>query len=929
MNDLDFNDNKRNMASDAQMSIQSRLISLAVLAGILLGVGAAGAVNINSCTNINSSGTYTLTTDILNDGNNSCINITSSNVIFDGQGYTIDGIRALTSRGVYVYNSTTTLTNVTIKNLTLTDWDISIYCSNSSNGGIENNNVILNSFGIYLNSSTNNIITNNNASMNNNTGIYFLNSDSNNLTNNTANSNAYDGIYLYTSDSNNLTNNTANSNSFSGIYLFRNSTNNIIVNNTASDNIVGIYIWEDTTQPNTIQNNTLGGNIYSTYTRIAPTTGSRNCRACHINSDISPALFGIGGYPAFNPVSLSRSRHFQLNNLTVNDNEECWACHNNGSAPTGVSMGQNKTNPWRCPDCHTPSGSQYSKYPAPSIPNHVPDNVTFYNATIQTNASNAYCTDCHQNSMEDTTGTTDGGGILGMTLIANVSHYLTNTSLVVDTGLNCTYCHRQLNSTVRDLWGTNVSLSYWPTSNTSFVGNIRHETNVSYCNNCHGNLSPSITLHSDQVTKEISVHYAFDWEGDDGDEWPPWDEVPIGPARDNREESCFACHLNGMVFTSNLTTYKICEDCHLPNGTGPFNYSTVTGFGDEAFVLRSDLQPWSISNREALGIPIIYSHVPYNAIWNISDVQVKRNLSGLTGETGMSTRSSCFSWNPSTNNGTCHGVSYAARFNATPPADANEGKFYFMHYPENEYSTGVYYFNQTYMNTYIQDYAPNTTDCLWCHNQSNTSVRAYWGYPIQVKLNSTGGYDPNAMYGAQSNSDCYNCHVDSRQQPENFHVEEINEGLDCALCHFNFTTMNDTYNVPEKWINETLYDASVHGNRSVIYCTNCHGHPPPESRWHWCEDCHVVMPKYANGTPIKDAQQRHNMTFKPQYNYVNVSGNMISVINVTDCTVCHDTTAYNQARSTFNSTGPYGNGTNAKDCRYCHSFPDLNADSRY
>jgi hypothetical protein len=135
-----------------------------------------------------------------------------------------------------------------------------------------------------------------------------------------------------------------------------------------------------------------------------------------------------------------------------------------------------------------------------------------------------------------------------------------------------------------------------------------------------------------------------------------------------------------------------------------------------------------------------------------------------------------------------------------------------------------------------------------------------------------------------------------------------------------------SFNASEKWVNETLFTPSVHGNFSVIYCTNCHtlteGHPPPESRWHWCEDCHVVMPKYANGSPRKDVLQRHNMTFRPQFNLVNVGGTMTSVINVTDCTVCHDTDMYNTARTTFTRES-------GKDCRFCHSFPDLNIDSPY
>ncbi len=68
--------------------------------------------------------------------------------------------------------------------------------------------------------------------------------------------------------------------------------------------------------------------------------------------------------------------HYMLNNRsgdpglteTTDDwnNRRCWACHSNGTA-VGASagaeaMGLNRTTPYLCPDCHTPSGSQYGKY---------------------------------------------------------------------------------------------------------------------------------------------------------------------------------------------------------------------------------------------------------------------------------------------------------------------------------------------------------------------------------------------------------------------------------------------------------------------------------------------------------------------------------------------------------------------------------------
>jgi hypothetical protein len=665
--------------------------------------------------------------------------------------------------------------------------------------------------------------------------------------------------------------------------------------------------------------------------------GGPDCVSCH---DIGLTTAADVDVSKMNTSASPPAIHRNLNTLLgtpgfadptfngSNDSKRCWACHSNGSRPRG--MGLNFLRPWLCWDCHsnTTGGINTTtlrgNYSAPGIFSHIPANAMGnYSAFFQTNiTTTVQCWICHNNSVSNTNDT-EPGPELGHSAKSNVSHYGIKTFLVNNTAQNCTYCHVQSNASIRALWGTNIPLRFWPTTNVSYRGLIRHETNVSHCNNCHGNLSSSITFHSIQLAKDISVHYAFDWEGDD-----PIDEGDgLNDPFPNKRESCYACHEDGMDFGS-TGNYKICENCHLPNGTGPYIDDTIGAEYD----LRSDLSGWSVSQRDALGIPVIYSHVPFNQIQNsTSGLDVSRNLSGETNESGMNTQSSCFSWNPATNNGTCHGVSYAARFNATPPEDLALGKEYFMHFGEREYGdggVGSNYFNVTYMNTFIPDYAPNTSDCLFCHNQSNGSVRRFWGNAILIyynRSNQSQFIGPELMFGAVNNSECWFCHTTAQTQPRNFHIEGMNPLPRCEFCHFNLTIMI-SFNASEKWINDSLFTPSVHGNFSVIYCTNCHtlteGHPPPESRWHWCEDCHVVMPKDSNGVPIKDAQQRHNMTFRPQFNFYNVSGTMTPALNITDCTFCHDSTLYNEARTTFtNASG--------KDCRFCHSFPDLNPDSPY
>ena len=238
---------------------------------------------ISSCTTISAPGLYTLTTNILNSAS-TCINITSSNVIFDGAGYTIDGVDNSSTNGVYVYNSSTTLTNITVKNLVVTDWYYGIDYQNARNGSIVNNTANSNSYGIYLESSSNSNTLNSNTAISNyygitlvsssnsnnltsNTailnsrGIVLESSSSNNLTNNNASSNTNIGIWLYSSSSNTLTNNTADSNVDIGIYLDSSSNDNILISNTANSNYYGIYLYSSNSS--TLTNNTANLNTQS------------------------------------------------------------------------------------------------------------------------------------------------------------------------------------------------------------------------------------------------------------------------------------------------------------------------------------------------------------------------------------------------------------------------------------------------------------------------------------------------------------------------------------------------------------------------------------------------------------------------------------------------------------------------------------------
>jgi hypothetical protein len=174
---------------------------------------------------------------------------------------------------------------------------------------------------------------------------------------------------------------------------------------------------------------------------------------------------------------------------------------------------------------------------------------------------------------------------------------------------------------------------------------------------------------------------------------------------------------------------------------------------------------------------------------------------------------------------------------------------------------------------------------------------------------------------------CKECHgylISGNNMTEFMHNVAIGKG-ECTDCHFSWPIMSST---PKKWINETMYDESVHGSPTGVNCTNCHtnttdheldyvdpARAPPQYGWKWCEDCHVVNQSTTD-------PESHNMTSKPQNYNVTFQGQTMSVLNVTDCTACHDATMYDTARATFNKTS-------GKDCRFCHTFPDREPESYY
>lgn len=118
------------------------LVALVVLAGLgslTVGPGVAGAANaVGDCTTIAASGSYELTGDRsgTRTGGDSCIRIEASDVHLEGNGHNLTGGTGSDTVGVYATGSG--LTNVTVANLTIRQYNNGTRFEGVDDGALEN-----------------------------------------------------------------------------------------------------------------------------------------------------------------------------------------------------------------------------------------------------------------------------------------------------------------------------------------------------------------------------------------------------------------------------------------------------------------------------------------------------------------------------------------------------------------------------------------------------------------------------------------------------------------------------------------------------------------------------------------------------------------------------------------------------------------------
>lgn len=224
-------------------------------------VGNIADYTCNSCQDCNSKiegafygDTITLTEDIINSSDFTCIDITNDNITFDCQGHLIDGDGYWASDGIDIKGN-----NNLIKNCRVQEFDYGVYITDSRDNILRNNDLSNNTYNIYIDADNilnyyqdideSNAINGrpiyyliNNESItinqNDNPGYFTCVSCRNITAKNLDISNNGVGITLINTSDSVLINNTLNSNGY-GIYLF-NSSNNILIDNLACDNYYDI-----------------------------------------------------------------------------------------------------------------------------------------------------------------------------------------------------------------------------------------------------------------------------------------------------------------------------------------------------------------------------------------------------------------------------------------------------------------------------------------------------------------------------------------------------------------------------------------------------------------------------------------------------------------------------------------------------------------
>ena len=247
--------------------------------------------------------TYTLTDNIAGNvtASSNAIIIQRNNIIVDGAGHMLQGTKASGSTGIELPAGRS---NVTIKNVKITAFHYGIWLYSSSNNIVSGNNITANNWaGVYLHSSSNNNSVSGNSFVNDDLFVYgsYGNAVTGNLVNGkplvyleeVSDYAVGDAGQVILVKCNNITVQNLNlSNTTIGVELWETNKTTISGNNITAINYVGIYLYESFN--NRVSRNNMTNNEYCIY------LGSSSNNSVSGNSITANSWYGIYLYSSSN-----------------------------------------------------------------------------------------------------------------------------------------------------------------------------------------------------------------------------------------------------------------------------------------------------------------------------------------------------------------------------------------------------------------------------------------------------------------------------------------------------------------------------------------------------------------------------------------------------------------------------------------------------
>lgn len=528
----------------------------------------------------------------------------------------------------------------------------------------------------------------------------------------------------------------------------------------------------------------LVGGVPGTFHEPGLTNGtfSPDCTGCHRLGGVAPKQVDVEAF--------RKSVHAILNNRTENAvavdpiNKACWACHGNGSKPSGHP--EEYRSPKSCATCH----SFWSAYNAPLISGHTKagDKMTI----------KASCESCHNNAVVKK-------GVNNTR--ANVSHY---GGKVIYNSTDCFSCHKDgINAT---LWG-NASIVYSHTKNGSCTdchasGEVRtlHDLNLTIpvektCVRCH---TSAEAVNKYGARDNIRTHY------------PGAPEGRANTTSENSSYTCEKCHTSANnVANTNAINDTIIANLSLHNRTLTKN------------ILNMNISKGNSSYTYCYECHGLEGDFPYKPA-----VAIPRLVHGnKTEHTAIGMKINCQ---------TCHDQSRISRFHkpsltwdkpvgrTTDSTSARCTDCHNTHIKQTlqnvSCNTCHLGYDASHYSSLVIEKINKTFTCGVCHNENKNQFHNLSG-------NATGYIKPGSKANNTGTISCDSCH--NATGNERFHYSEFPTGTiqspglpnwsngsrinKCSDCHVRYGS------VPP--FNATNLTQPQH--RAAQNCTLCHGGDTP------------------------------------------------------------------------------------------------------